>query len=166
MPGRLERILGTGPLEIFVDYAHTPDAVERVLEEAQQLSSKRVLTLLGCGGDRDQDKRPLMAAAAMRYSDLLIMTSDNPRSEDPENILGDMRRGIPAARAGGAEVMEVLDRRAAIQKLISLAEPGDVLFVLGKGHEDFQILGEKKIPFDDRRVIQECLKRKSRVSFS
>jgi UDP-N-acetylmuramoyl-L-alanyl-D-glutamate--2,6-diaminopimelate ligase len=111
----------------------------------------------------------------------VILTSDNPRSEDPEAILEDIKKGIPAAKTGAPssgeraetdgfrrspQVIEVLDRREAIEKLVSIAEPGDVLFVLGKGHEDYQIIGDKKIPFDDRLVIQESLKRKTRVFFS
>jgi UDP-N-acetylmuramoyl-L-alanyl-D-glutamate--2,6-diaminopimelate ligase len=106
-----------------------------------------------------------MAEAACRYSDVVVLTSDNPRSEDPELILADIKQGIPA---GGRvpEIHEVVSREDAIEKLISLAEPGDILFVLGKGHEDYQILGERKIPFDDRQVIQDCLARKSRVFFS
>lgn len=166
IPGRLERVPGNEDFQIFVDYAHTPDAIENVLSEARKLGPKRILTLFGCGGDRDRTKRPLMAQAACRYSDLLILTSDNPRSEDPEAILRDIKKGVTAAKGTGPEVLEILDRREAIEKIVSLAEPGDAVFVLGKGHEDYQILGEKKIPFDDRLVVQECLKRKSRVFFS
>jgi UDP-N-acetylmuramoyl-L-alanyl-D-glutamate--2,6-diaminopimelate ligase len=106
-----------------------------------------------------------MAQAACRYSDVVVVTSDNPRSEDPELILDGIRKGIPQD-GSGPHVHEVLDREEAIEKMISMAEPGDVLFVLGKGHEDYQILGERKIPFDDRLVIQNCLKRKNRVFLS
>jgi UDP-N-acetylmuramoyl-L-alanyl-D-glutamate--2,6-diaminopimelate ligase len=166
IPGRLERVPGSDDFQVFVDYAHTPDAFENVLGEARQLHPRRILTLFGCGGDRDRAKRPLMSQAACRWSDVVILTSDNPRSEDPEAILADIRRGVPTGKHERAEVLEILDRQEAIEKLISLAEPGDVVFVLGKGHEDYQILGEKKIPFDDRLVVQECLKRKSRVLFS
>lgn len=164
VPGRLERVIGSEDIEIFVDYAHTPDAFEHVLGEAHKLKKKRIVTLFGCGGDRDQAKRPLMAKIAAQYSDVLILTSDNPRSEDPLKILKDMKRGILLSEHK-PEIYEILDRRKAIEKALWIAEPGDVLFVLGKGHEDYQILGEKKIPFDDRAVIQECLKRKSRVLF-
>ncbi len=161
IPGRMERIQGSGPFQIFVDYAHTPDAMENVLSEARRLNPRRILTVFGCGGDRDRSKRPLMAQAACRYSDLVILTSDNPRSEEPEDILEDIKKGVPISHAG--QVLEVLDRREAIEKMISLAEPGDVLFLLGKGHEDYQIIGDKRIPFEDRLVVQEYLKRKSRV---
>jgi UDP-N-acetylmuramoyl-L-alanyl-D-glutamate--2,6-diaminopimelate ligase len=163
IPGRLERVPGDHGFEIFVDYAHTPDAFARVLGEARKLAPRRILTLFGCGGDRDRSKRHLMTEAACRFSDLVVLTSDNPRSEDPEEILQDMRQGLPKAGQGGPEVHEIIDRAEAIRHLIALAEPGDVLFVLGKGHEDYQILGEKKIPFDDRLIAAECLQRKGRV---
>ncbi|MBN1689247.1 MAG: UDP-N-acetylmuramoyl-L-alanyl-D-glutamate--2,6-diaminopimelate ligase [Candidatus Omnitrophica bacterium] len=166
IPGRLERVPGTGPFDVFVDYAHTPDAIENVLSGARHLSPRRILTLFGCGGDRDKGKRPLMVQTACRYSDVLILTSDNPRSEDPELILKDMCRGIDPTLNRRPEIHEILDRREAIDRLLSFAEPGDVCFILGKGHEDYQILGEAKIPFDDRLVAQECLKRKKRVFFS
>jgi UDP-N-acetylmuramoyl-L-alanyl-D-glutamate--2,6-diaminopimelate ligase len=165
IPGRMERVGQQQEFQIFVDYAHTPDAIENVLSQARKLSPSRILTLFGCGGDRDQTKRPLMAEAACRYSDVVVLTSDNPRSEDPELILADIKHGIPAS-GRVPEIHEVVSREDAIEKLISLAEPGDILFVLGKGHEDYQILGERKIPFDDRQVIQDCLTRKSRVFFS
>ncbi len=166
VPGRLERVAGSGDFQVFVDYAHTPDAFENVLGEARKLNPRRILTLFGCGGDRDRTKRPLMMQAACRYSDLVCLTSDNPRSEDPELILEDIKKGMPLEQTVTPEIHEILDRRLAIEKLISLAEPGDVVFVLGKGHEDYQILGDKKILFDDRLVVQEFLKRKSRVFFS
>ena len=165
IPGRLERVLGSEGFDVFVDYAHTPDAIENVLAEARKLNPGRVLTLFGCGGDRDRTKRPLMAKAACQDSDIVILTSDNPRSEDPEAILEDIKKGLPKNSQMPA-VLEILDRREAIDKLISLAEPGDAVFVLGKGHEDYQIIGDRKIPFDDRAVVQECLKRKTRVFFS
>jgi len=95
-----------------------------------------------------------------------VITADNPRSEDPENILRDMRKGIPSHNDAQSKVLEILNRRAAIKKMISLARPGDVLFILGKGHENYQILGDKKISFDDRQVVRQCLERKSRVFFS
>ncbi len=165
IPGRLERVHGSGQFDVFVDYAHTPDAIENVLREARKLKPGRILTLFGCGGDRDKGKRPLMARAACHDSDVVILTSDNPRSEDPEMILEDIKKGVPKNH-GGVQVLEVVDRRQAIEKLVSMAEPGDVLFILGKGHEDYQIIGDRKIPFDDRLVVQECLKRKARVFFS
>ncbi|HXV27509.1 MAG TPA: UDP-N-acetylmuramoyl-L-alanyl-D-glutamate--2,6-diaminopimelate ligase [bacterium] len=166
VPGRLERVPGGRDFQVFVDYAHTPDAFENVLGEARKLNPRRILTLFGCGGDRDRAKRPLMMQAACRYSDLIVLTSDNPRSEDPEMILEDIKKGILPDQRTPPEIHEILDRREAIERIISLAEPGDIIFVLGKGHEDYQILGDKKIAFDDRQVVQECLTRKSRVFFS
>lgn len=162
IPGRLERVPGPEAFQVFVDYAHTPDAIENVLREARNLNPKRILTLFGCGGDRDRSKRPLMAKAAYENSDIVMLTSDNPRSEDPEAILQDIKRGIPQV-SSSIPVYETLDRAQAIEKIVSLAEPGDVVFILGKGHEDYQIIGDRKIPFDDRLVVQDCLKRKPRV---
>ncbi|MBI3312998.1 MAG: UDP-N-acetylmuramoyl-L-alanyl-D-glutamate--2,6-diaminopimelate ligase [Candidatus Omnitrophica bacterium] len=166
IPGRLERISTSEDFQVFVDYAHTPDAIENVLSEAKKLNPHRILTLFGCGGDRDRTKRPLMTQAACRWSDVVMLTSDNPRSEDPAMILKDIKKGLPPAKFAGPQVIETIDRREAIEKLIQMAEPGDVLFILGKGHEDYQILGDKKIPFDDRLVVQDCLRKKARVFFS
>lgn len=163
VPGRMERIEGEG-FTIFVDYAHTPDAFEHILSEARRLEPRRILTLFGCGGDRDPFKRPEMTRIAYHYSDYLILTSDNPRTEDPAEIIRQMRHGLP----GGLplpNVLEILDRREAMGGLMALLEPGDVVFILGKGHEDYQILGTQKIPFDDREVVRDLLrlKRRSRV---
>jgi len=166
IPGRMERI-GTGTdYTVFVDYAHTPDAFEQVLHDAKQMNPKRIITVFGCGGDRDRGKRPLMTRAACRYSDTVIMTSDNPRSEDPEEILRDMRAGLPDPVPAAGSIYEILDRQEAIEKAVSLAKSGDVVFVLGKGHEDYQILGDGKIPFSDRDVVESALKRRSRVFLS
>jgi UDP-N-acetylmuramyl-tripeptide synthetase len=166
IPGRMERI-GTGAeYTVFVDYAHTPDAFEQVLHDAKQMKPKRIITVFGCGGDRDRGKRPLMVRAACRYSDSVIMTSDNPRSEDPEDIFRDMRAGLPDPLPAAGTIFEIPDRQEAIEKAISLAKPGDVVFVLGKGHEDYQILGDGRIPFSDREVVEAALKRRSRVFLS
>jgi UDP-N-acetylmuramyl-tripeptide synthetase len=166
VPGRMERI-GTGTdCTVFVDYAHTPDAFEQVLRDAKQMEPKRIITVFGCGGDRDRGKRPLMTRAACRYSDAVIMTSDNPRSEDPEEIFREMRSGIPDPLPPPGSIFEIQDRREAIEKAVSLAKPGDVVFILGKGHEDYQILGDGKIPFSDREVVDSALKRRSRVFLS
>lgn len=161
VPGRLERFEGEG-FTVFVDYAHTPEAFENVLSEARRLRPKRILTLFGCGGDRDPSKRPPMTRIAYHYSDFVILTSDNPRTEDPLEILREMRRGLPTD-ARLPNVLEILDRRVAICELLQMAKPGDILFVLGKGHEDCQILGPQRIPFDDREVVREWLQRRCRV---
>jgi UDP-N-acetylmuramoyl-L-alanyl-D-glutamate--2,6-diaminopimelate ligase len=166
IPGRMERI-GTGTdYTVFVDYAHTPDAFEQVLHDAKQMKPQRILTVFGCGGDRDRLKRPLMTQAACRYSDVVIMTSDNPRSEEPEDIFRGMRAGLPRPLTAPGSIYEIQDRQEAIEKAIALAKPGDVIFVLGKGHEDYQILADGKIPFSDRDVVETALKRRSRVFLS
>lgn len=162
VPGRLERIEGNG-FTVFIDYAHTPDAFENVLSESRKLSPQRILTLFGCGGDRDSSKRPEMTRIAYQYSDFVILTSDNPRTEDPSQILRQMRRGLPSS-GPVPNVLEILDRREAIAELLTLAEPGDVVLILGKGHEDYQIFGSKKIHFDDREVVRDFLKRRNRVA--
>ena len=160
VPGRLERIEGNG-FSVFIDYAHTPDAFEHILSEARRLRPRRILTLFGCGGDRDPFKRPVMTRIACHYSDRVILTSDNPRTEDPSRILLEMRKGLPAG-APLPHVLEILNRREAIHELLALAEPGDVVFILGKGHEDYQILGTERIHFDDREVVREILKKRKR----
>ena len=160
VPGRLERIEGNG-FSVFIDYAHTPDAFEHILSEARRLQPKRILTLFGCGGDRDPYKRPEMTRIAYHYSDFLILTSDNPRTEDPQEILREMKKGLPAGTPL-PNVLEMLDRREAAHELLTLAEPGDVVFILGKGHEDYQIIGDRRIHFDDRLVVREFLKKKRR----
>ncbi|MBI4115814.1 MAG: UDP-N-acetylmuramoyl-L-alanyl-D-glutamate--2,6-diaminopimelate ligase [Candidatus Omnitrophica bacterium] len=164
VPGRMERVDGNG-FSVFVDYAHTPDAFENILSEARRLRPKRILTLFGCGGDRDPFKRPKMTKIAYHYSDYVILTSDNPRTEDPLEIIRQMRHGLPSDSLL-PNVIEIPDRREAIGELLTLAEPGDALFILGKGHEDYQVLGTEKIHFDDREIVTEILsnKRRSRIA--
>lgn len=162
IPGRFERMTTHEKFSVFVDYAHTPDAIKNVLEETSKLTPKRVITVFGCGGDRDRDKRPKMTEVACAYSDVVILTTDNPRSENPENIFSDMKKGIKKTRRA-ISVLEVHDREQAIRSAIHQAEDGDVLLILGKGHEDYQILGDRKIPFDDRVIARDALKQKNRV---
>lgn len=164
-PGRLERVPGSGgkrPL-VLVDYAHTPDAIARVLEAMRGLSAGRVGIVFGCGGERDRTKRPLMAAAAAARADMVVLTQDNPRREDPEEILDQMERGI-AGRArvdAGALVpgtfARIPDRREAIRAALFALQPGDVLLVAGKGHERTQVIGERAEPFDDVRITSALL---------
>lgn len=159
-PGRLERVDNSRGLHIFVDYAHTDDALTTVLtalnEVRRQSNSKgKILTVFGCGGDRDRGKRPLMAAAAARGSDTVIMTSDNPRSENPLAILEDMKKGIPADFRGTLKVEP--DRRSALALSLQLAEEGDVILIAGKGHEDYQLIGDQKLSFSDVREMSELL---------
>ena len=163
--GRMERVGTSTDFTVFVDYAHTPDAFEQVLRHARQMKPGRIITVFGCGGDRDSTKRPLMTQNACKYSDIVILTSDNPRTEDPEAILRDMRKGLPHPLTPGLGVYEIIDRTEAIEKAVSLAKTGDAVFVLGKGHEDYQILGDKKIPFSDRATVEASI-RKSRVALS
>lgn len=154
VPGRLERVAARRSFQVFVDYAHTDDALRNVLRTLRDLKPQRLITVFGCGGDRDRAKRPLMAAAAEEFSDWTILTSDNPRSEDPLRILADIRAGMRRKR-----YEEIPDRAEAIQKAVQLAGAGDIVLLAGKGHETYQeFAGGKRIPFDDgavaRRVIE------------
>lgn len=156
--GRFERVSDAGDdITVVVDYAHTPDALVNVLKiarEAAKASGGRVITVFGCGGDRDRTKRPLMGEDAAKMSEVVIATSDNPRSEDPEAILADIEVGLK--RANGTYEL-IVDRRTAITKAITEATPNDVIVIAGKGHEDYQILASGKIHFDDREVAREAL---------
>ena len=148
VPGRLQRVPNDRGIHVFVDYAHSPDAVENVLAALAEIRSEgqRIITVIGCGGDRDQKKRPLMGAAAQRGSDLTVITSDNPRSEDPEAIIDQIFKGISTQ---GSQVMRETDRRQAIHMALGAAEPGDLVLIAGKGHEDYQILKDATIHFSD-----------------
>jgi UDP-N-acetylmuramoyl-L-alanyl-D-glutamate--2,6-diaminopimelate ligase len=152
VPGRLERVHAGQSFEVVVDYAHTPDALERALAACREHTRGRVLAVFGCGGDRDRGKRPLMGAAAARGADVAWVTNDNPRSEDPAAIAAQIVAGAPQ----GALRVE-LDRRAAIAAAIAEARPGDLVLVAGKGHETTQTVGTQVLPFDDRRVAHELL---------
>jgi UDP-N-acetylmuramoyl-L-alanyl-D-glutamate--2,6-diaminopimelate ligase len=155
VPGRVEAVETGQPFLVLVDYAHTPDSVENVLRAARPLTTGRVIAVLGCGGDRDRAKRPLMGRAATSNADLSILTSDNPRSEDPLAILAQIEAG--AREGGGAYTVEP-DRRAAIRAAIHEARDGDVVVIAGKGHETYQELADRTIAFDDRRVAAEELR--------
>jgi UDP-N-acetylmuramoyl-L-alanyl-D-glutamate--2,6-diaminopimelate ligase len=155
VPGRMERIDEGQPFHVLVDYAHTPDAVRTLLAEARTLATGgRVLVVLGCGGDRDKGKRPLMGAAAATAADVAVFTNDNPRSEDPREILDAMLAGASDARA---EVVVEPDRAAAIAAAIGRARPGDIVVVAGKGHEQGQEYADRTLPFDDRNVVRTAL---------
>ena len=150
---------------VVVDYAHTPDAVEKLLSALVPMTSGRLITVFGCGGDRDRTKRPLMAEAVARHSDRVIATSDNPRTENSAAILRDVESGLGALRreeearidteSGSYTVVE--DRRQAIEKAIAVARDEDTVVIAGKGHEDYQIIGNEKRPFDDRREAARIL---------
>jgi len=154
VPGRMERVDCGQPFLVLVDYAHTPDALERVLTAARLATTGQLIALFGCGGDRDRAKRPIMGAVATRLSDRTIVTSDNPRSEVPEAIIKEIVVG--AEEAGGSFVVEA-DRRAAIEMALRSARPGDAVVIAGKGHEPYQILGDRTIHFDDREEAARCL---------
>lgn len=150
--GRFEKVELKLPFTVIIDYAHTPNALENVLKLCRQFSDKRVLCVFGCGGERDRTKRPLMGNIAVRNSDLAIITSDNPRWEDPNRIIHDIQAGIPAD-AHNYEI--IANRRQAIARSLELAQSGDIVLVAGKGHEIYQETRGKRLPFDDREVVKE-----------
>ncbi len=151
--GRFEPVEAGQDFTVLVDYAHTPDSLEQVLDAARQICDRNLIVVFGCGGDRDRSKRPLMGRAASNAADLAIVTSDNPRSEDPAAIIAEIKRGM----RGGADVLDEVDRRAAIQRAISEAGTGDVVVVAGKGHEQGQTFAAETVPFDDVSVVREAL---------
>ncbi len=150
IPGRFDRISSPSGFHVIVDYAHTGDALEKLLATARELARGRVITLFGCGGDRDRTKRPLMGNVASRLSDMVIVTSDNPRTENPDSIIGDILPGID-----GADYEVEPDREKAIRKAVELAAEGDIVVVAGKGHEDYQIIGREKRHFDDHEIVRK-----------
>ena len=160
VPGRFERVEAGQDFTVVVDYAHTDDALTRLLTAAQALRTDRIITVFGCGGDRDRTKRPKMGRVAVRFSDMVVLTSDNPRTEDPAAILTEVETGVKEAlkdRPGVEYVMEA-DRRLAIERAIRAARPGDMVLIAGKGHEDYQIIGTTKHHFDDREVAREAVR--------
>jgi UDP-N-acetylmuramoyl-L-alanyl-D-glutamate--2,6-diaminopimelate ligase len=159
VPGRFERVSAGQDFTVVVDYAHTEDALVRLLTAAQALRTHRIITLFGCGGDRDRGKRPKMGRAAVEYSDVVVLTSDNPRTEDPMAILQEVEVGVREAlqRRSHVEYHLVPDRRDAIGMAMRLARSGDIVLIAGKGHEDYQIIGTKKVHFDDREVAREAI---------
>jgi UDP-N-acetylmuramoyl-L-alanyl-D-glutamate--2,6-diaminopimelate ligase len=160
--GRLDAVPNSKGLHVFVDYAHTDDALKTVLHCLNEIRrtakiENKLITVFGCGGDRDKGKRPLMAKAALEGSDVVVLTSDNPRTENPESILDDAQAGIPQAQAG-VNLFREVDRKKGIAKALQLAKPGDVVLIAGKGHEDYQIIGNAKNAFSDFEVVKEILK--------
>ncbi len=158
VPGRFEAIDEGQDFLVIVDYAHTEDGLKNVLEAARRVCAGRVITVFGCGGDRDKGKRPKMGATSARLSDFAIATSDNPRTEDPHRILLDVEVGLQrAGKRKGDDYLVIESREEAICEAISRAEPGDLVMIAGKGHEDYQILGDRRIHFDDREVARAAL---------
>ncbi len=164
VPGRFELVSQAGDdITVVVDYAHTDDALRNLVETARPLARGRVVTVFGCGGDRDRTKRPLMGMVAARLSDVVVITSDNPRSEDPAAIIEEIRRGIPAGEAASGrtpEVVAIVDRAAAIEKAVTSARTGDLVLIAGKGHEKTQHIGARVLPFDDAEVAKGALARR------
>jgi UDP-N-acetylmuramoyl-L-alanyl-D-glutamate--2,6-diaminopimelate ligase len=150
VPGRMERVSENSRFQVFVDYAHTPDGLENALRTARALRPRRLITVFGCGGDRDRSKRPKMAAAAEAGSDICVLTSDNPRTEDPEQILNDAKAGFARPQKHAI----IADRREAIRTALENAWEGDLVLIAGKGHEDYQDIQGKKHPFDDRKIAR------------
>jgi UDP-N-acetylmuramoyl-L-alanyl-D-glutamate--2,6-diaminopimelate ligase len=159
VPGRFELVSGAGDdITVIVDYAHTDDALRNLLETARPMATRRLITVFGAGGDRDRTKRPLMGMVAARLSDVVVITSDNPRSEDPARIIEEVKRGAePEMRQGHAEVLTITDRRDAIAHAIRHASRGDIVLVAGKGHEKYQETAGRTQPFDDVAVAREAL---------
>ena len=162
VPGRFQLASSAkDEVTVVVDYAHTDDALRNLLETARPLAQGRLITVFGCGGDRDRTKRPLMGAVASRLSDLVVITSDNPRSEDPQRIIDEIQRGITAdTRKDTGQLLTIVDRRAAIAKAVEVAKPGDLVLIAGKGHEKYQVIGDQTLPFDDVAVAREALARR------
>ena len=167
VPGRIECVDGTSAPRVVVDYAHTPDAVDKLLATLRPLCRGRLIAVFGCGGDRDRAKRPLMAEAVARHADRIVATSDNPRTEDPERILDDVCRGLAGLVRVDADALDtagsyacLVDRRAAIAAALAIAKPKDTVVIAGKGHEDYQIIGRERLPFSDRDEALRVLRRR------
>jgi UDP-N-acetylmuramoyl-L-alanyl-D-glutamate--2,6-diaminopimelate ligase len=152
VPGRME-LLSESPCVVLRDYAHTPDALQRALATLRPLTTGRLVVVFGCGGDRDKGKRPLMGRIAAELADLAVVTSDNPRTEDPGAIIDDIEQGMT-----GTGHLRIPDRLAAIHTALDQAQPGDTLLLAGKGHETYQILGTQRLPFDEREIVQQAVK--------
>jgi len=152
VPGRLERIGESGNFSVFVDYAHTEDALKNIIQSLRRVSSNRIIVVFGCGGDRDKSKRPKMGRVVSELSDYAIITSDNPRSEDPLSIIEDIKRGIK--KSNFSIIPERLD---AIRESLALAKQGDIVLVAGKGHENYQVLADRTVHFDDKEAVKACL---------
>ena len=159
VPGRMENVGNSGGATVFVDYAHTPDALENACRTLKELNPRRLITVFGCGGDRDKGKRSLMAAAAARFSDCIVITSDNPRSENPAEIIREIEKGLPKK----CNYIIVLDRAEAIEAAVQNALSGDIILIAGKGHETYQQFADQTIDFDDRKKADFALRKRTEV---
>ncbi|WP_168120685.1 UDP-N-acetylmuramoyl-L-alanyl-D-glutamate--2,6-diaminopimelate ligase [Paenibacillus sp. HB172176] len=160
VPGRVESVDAGQNYAVVVDYAHTPDGLENVLKAVREFAEERLICVFGCGGDRDRTKRPLMGKIAASYADYVIVTSDNPRTENPVRIIADVEGGLKEAAVPGHCYSVVPDRKAAIEKAVEMASQGDVVLIAGKGHETYQLIGGRSYPFDDRIVAKEAIIRR------
>jgi UDP-N-acetylmuramyl-tripeptide synthetase len=158
VPGRLEKIEAGQNFTVVVDYAHTDDALKNVLTALKDLKPQRLITVFGCGGDRDRSKRPIMGELATELSDFVFVTSDNPRSEEPERIALDIEVGIRRQHRNNYQV--ILDREQAIAAALNMAQKGDIVLIAGKGHEDYQIIGDKRIHFNDGEIARKYISTK------
>jgi len=158
VPGRFELVDEGQPFSVIVDYAHTPDGLENILKTARQFADKRIIVVFGCGGDRDRTKRPIMGRIAAELADVVIATSDNPRSEDPAFILSEIETGITEALSEGKTYEKIIDRRQAIERALAIAQRDDIVIIAGKGHENYQILKDKTISFDDKEVARQIIR--------
>ena len=156
MPGRFELVKAGQDFTVIVDYAHTPDGVENVLRTARKIAKRRIIAVFGCGGDRDRTKRPIMGRLAGELADVVIATSDNPRSEDPAAILDEVEAGVEET-VGSKPHEKIVDRHTAIFRAVELAQPDDIVVILGKGHENYQILKDKTIHFDDKEQARAAI---------
>ncbi|CAH8711978.1 UDP-N-acetylmuramoyl-L-alanyl-D-glutamate--2,6-diaminopimelate ligase [Paenibacillus thiaminolyticus] len=160
VPGRMEVIDEGQDFLVLADYAHTPDGLDKALSAVREFAEGKIITVFGCGGDRDRSKRPLMGQLAAKYNDVVIVTSDNPRSEDPVSILKDIEKGMHENGAREASYVLIEDRRQAIVREIGIAGPGDIVFIAGKGHETYQLINEQTLHFDDRDEAREAIRQK------
>lgn len=158
VPGRFQLIDAGQPFTVIVDYAHTPDGLDNVLKTAREITKGKLWCVFGCGGDRDRKKRPIMGKIALDLADVIVVTSDNPRSEDPDAIIKDIEEGLKDA-PGDKEIHTISDRRSAIEFAISHAAPDDVIMIAGKGHENYQILKDRTIHFDDGEVVRDYFRK-------
>jgi UDP-N-acetylmuramoyl-L-alanyl-D-glutamate--2,6-diaminopimelate ligase len=158
VPGRMESVHEGQDFLVAVDYSHTPDSLEKALTTIREFAQRRVITVFGCGGDRDKGKRPIMGGIAAKYSDYVYVTSDNPRTENAQQILLDIEPGIVSAGLSDTSYEMLVDRRAAIKKAIEMASPNDVVLIAGKGHETYQDSNGVKVHFDDREEAREAIR--------